>query len=219
MDYSLSGVSAFNSQTGVATVNIPAGSTTAAFQVTALNDSNPIEFDESITAQVAMDSNRRYIESSPSTALVTVNDRTPYNAAWIARFPSLQPSQAAPQDDPDGDGWTNFEEFATDANPLVTDVNSRPVVGSAALPDPASGGALRQFATYSFLRRNDANAPTYAPQSSADFTTWANDLVFVGTTAGPTSATERVTYRAALPFTAPAAPSSLFFRLRIVAAP
>jgi endonuclease I len=218
-DFSLSGISAFNGPSGVATVNIPAGSTTAAFQISALNDSNPIEFDENVTAQVVMDANRRYIDFSPSTALVTLNDRTPYNPAWVARFPSLQPAQAAPQDDPDGDGRTNFEEFATDANPLSSDINSRPVIGSALLPDPGSGDALRPFATFSFLRRNDANAPTYTPQSSIDFTTWTNDLVFVEATSGPTPATERVTYRAALPFTAGSAPPRAYFRLKIEAAP
>jgi endonuclease I len=217
-DYSLGGVAAFNAASGVGTINIPAGATSTTFQITALNDSNPLEFDESITAQVLMDANRRYIEATPSGALVTLNDRTPYNPSWAARFPALQPNQAAPLDDPDGDGRTNLEEFSADANPLASDINSRPVIGTAQFPDPGSGGASRPFATLSFLRRIDANAPAYTPQSSLDLMTWANDLEFVGTIAGPTSATERATYRAAVPLTGPSAPQKLFLRLKIDAA-
>jgi endonuclease I len=217
-DYSLGGVTAFNAASGVATVNISAGATAASIQITALNDSNPLEFDESISAQVLMDSNRRYIEAAPSSALVTLIDRTPYNPAWAARFPALQPNQAAPLDDPDGDGRTNLEEFAADANPLAFDINSRPVISTALFPDPGSGGAIKPFPTFSFLRRTDANAPTYTPQSSLNLSTWTGDLVFVEAIAGPTSVTERATYRAAVPLTGLGAPQKLFLRLKIDAA-
>jgi endonuclease I len=217
-DYSLSGVTGFNAASGVATIGIPAGATSTTFQITALNDANPLEFDETITAQVMMDSNRAYIDAAPSSALVTLKDRTPYNSAWAARFPALQPGQAAPLDDPDGDGRTNLEEFSADANPLAFDINSRPVIGTAMFPDPGSGGALRPFPTLSFLRRIDVNAPAYTPESSLDLSTWMNDLVFVEAVAGPTSATERATYRAAVPLTGPGAPAKLFLRLKVAVA-
>jgi endonuclease I len=214
-DYSLGGVFSFNAQTGTAAVNIPAGATTAAFQVTAFNDSNPLEFDESVSAQLVMDSNRRYIDASPSSAQITLKDRTPYNPAWLARFPALTPAKAAPLDDPDNDGRSNLEEFAADTNPLAFGVDFLPAIGSALLPDPASGGAIRQFATLSFLRRLDANAPAYRPQSSPDFASWNSDLVFVQTVPGPTTATERATYRAPSPLIGPGAPDKLFLRLQI----
>jgi endonuclease I len=219
VDFSLGGVSAFDSTSGIATINIPAGATTVACQITALNDANPIEFAESINAQLVMNATRRYMAVSPSNAIVTLNDRTPYNPAWIARFPTLQPAQAAPLDDPDHDGRTNLEEYSADANPLVSDLNSRPTISVMMLPDPGSGGALRQFVTFSFLRRIDANSPAYTPQSSANFSNWNNNLVFVESVPGPTGATEHATFRAAAPLSGIGIPSQLFFRLKIDSAP
>jgi hypothetical protein len=218
-DYSLAGAATFNSSTGIATMVIPAGATSAVCQVTALNDANPIELDESITVQLIMNSNRRYVAASPSSVSLTLNDRTPYNPAWIARFPSLQPAQAEPLSDPDGDGRTNLEEFSADENPMAFDINQRPAIGTAMLPDPASGGALRRFATFTFTRRTDANSPTYAPQSSLSLSSWNSDLVFVQAISGPTPVTERATYRAVLPLAGGNGLDALFFRLRIDAAP
>lgn len=217
-DYSLTNVTAFDAPSATATVTIPAGSVTASFQLTALNDSNPIEFDESISAQVVMNATRRYIEASPSSAAITLNDRTPYNPAWVARFSGLQPAQAAPLADPDGDGRTNLEEFAADANPLAFDIDSRPVIGTAMLADPGAGGALKQFVTFSFLRRVDANAPTYTPQSSVDLAAWNSDLVLVQTIPGSTPATERVIYRTAAPFDGSSSTAKVFLRLKMDAA-
>jgi hypothetical protein len=219
VDYSLGGVSTFNAQSGVATVVISAGSTTAAFQITALTDNNFIEFDESITAQVVMDSNRRYVDLAPASATITLNDRTPYNSTWVARFPNFLGALSAPLDDPDGDGSTNLEEFAADRNPLAVDIDWDPVISTAMLADPASGGVLKRFATFSFYRRIDSNAPAYTPQSSTDFVAWVSDLVSVGAIPGPTSNVERATYRATAPFGAAGASGNQYFRLKIDGAP
>ncbi len=218
-DYTVSGTTGFDAATGTGTLLIAAGTTVKTITITPLADANPLEFDESITAQVSAPGGSAYAAGTPASASATLRDATPYNAAWAARFPALTPALAAPALDLDGDGLNNFLEFAFDANPFVHEAGFAPVLGSALFPDPPPSGPLQRFATLSFLRRSDARAPAYTPQAAAAFGGWSATPVFVGASAGPSSATERVTYRAAQPMTGPNAAAQLFLRILVTAAP
>jgi endonuclease I len=219
VDYVVGGTTGFDPATGTGTVLIAAGTTAKTITVTPLADGNPLEFDESITVQVLAPGGGAYAAGTPTSASATLRDATPYNPAWAARFPGLTPALAAPALDLDGDGLNNLLEFAFDANPFTYEAGFAPEFGSALFPDPAPSGPLQRFATLSFVRRIDAHAPGYTPQSAASLGAWSGAPVFVGTSAGPTSATERVTYRAAQPMTGPNAAAPLFFRILVTAAP
>lgn len=215
VDYDITDAEDFDSDGATAVVRIPSGSTGVTFHVTPLPDTNPVEFSESVIATVVASAGATFAPGSPSSANGSITDATPYNQAWAARFPALTPALAAPEADPDGDGLTNLAEFGLDANPLQSEPNAAPVLGKASFADPNAGGSMQQFATFTFTRRIDDHAPTYTPRSSSDLVTWQNNLVFVGTSPGPTAATERATYRSAIAITGPAAATQVFLRLQL----
>jgi hypothetical protein len=208
-DYSVTGAASFDPVTGAGTAVIPTGATTTTVTITPQTDTAPTEFDESVTAELsAVGAGSRYILGASTSA--TIRDDTPYAAAWAARFPGFA---SPPGADDDGDGHNNLVECAFDLHPQKAEPGALLEPGTRALPDPDSGGALRDFPTLTFTRRTDADAPRVTPQRSGDLETWSEGLILVETQPGPRPSTERVIFRAPDPLGS----SPVFFRVKITA--
>ena len=139
---------------------------------------------------------------------------TRYSAAWLARFAPLLGPGAAYTADPDRDGLTNFAEWASDLDPFTPNGSTGLTPGTALLPDPADGNALKLWPTLTFTRRTDALPPTYTAESSGDFTLWTSNLTPLSTAPGPSAASERATFRGPIPLTGTGAVSPIFGRVR-----
>ncbi len=139
---------------------------------------------------------------------------THYSAAWLARFAPLLGPAASYTADPDGDGLSNFAEWAFDLDPLTPNGGTEVAPGTALLPDPADGDTLKLWPTFTFTRRTDAQSPTYTVESSASFSLWSANLTPLSTSAGPSVGSERATFRGAAPLTGSGALSPLFLRVR-----
>jgi hypothetical protein len=208
MDYSLGGNS------GPTTITIPAGATSASLNITPIDDSDPTEFDES--AIVTLVSGANYYLGNSTNATVTIHDDTPYTQAWASQYePAFSGANAQPNADPEGDGMTNFEEFAFDGDPLHSDLRILPVAGRIDLADPNDGNAIKTYPTITFRRRTDAPALIYLPELSTDLMTWTNNVQLLSTTPGPGPNVQTVVYRSTLPINGNGAVPAIFFHIRI----
>ena len=90
--------------------------------------------------------------------------------AWEAAR-NLDPNDATGDNgafgNPDGDGFTNFAEFAFGLNPLAFDTAGVPTV--TAEVKPADG---KTYLTVTYRRRTDAPSLIYEIQTTANLTTW-----------------------------------------------
>ena len=141
---------------------------------------------------------------------------TRYSPAWLARFAPLLGTAAAYTADPDRDGLTNFAEWASDLDPFTPNGSTGLTPGTALLPDPTDGNALKLWPTLTFTRRIDALPPSYTVESSGDFTIWNANLTPLTTAPGPSAASERATFRGASPLNGSGAASPVFGRVRAV---
>ncbi len=139
---------------------------------------------------------------------------TRYSAAWLARFAPLLGTDAAYTADPDGDGCTNFAEWAFDLDPFEKNAGTNLTPGTVILPDPADGNTLKLWPTLTFTRRIDAQPPTYTAESSGNFTLWTSNLTPLSTAPGLSVASERATFRLATPLSGNGAVSPVFGRVR-----
>jgi mono/diheme cytochrome c family protein len=109
-------------------------------------------------------------------------------AAWAARtMASLPAAQRTAEADGDGDGWSNFSEFAFWLDPLHADAQPHQFVRGA-------DGALR----LTFRRRLYAGDLGYVIQLSADLQAWfpaGSDLILESIVRPPGEAFETVTMR------------------------
>lgn len=124
--------------------------------------------------------------------------------------PALESTVWGIDADPDGDGLSNFAEFASDSNPLRDDLGSEPRIEIELLD-------ARPFAVFSFLRRTDAPYLRYDILSSDALETAAAETDFVETRVEPgnSAASERAYFRSAQPLDAAGAARALFLRLRV----
>ena len=206
-DYSLGGNS------GAGAILIPAGATSATLAFTPLADNDPTEFDETATATVQPAAG--YLVGPASSATVTIHDDTPYNPTWANQFPGFNGANAAPLLDLDGDGISNFAEFAFNGNPTQSDPAILPVAGEIALPDPNDGNTIKPYPTITFRRRTDAPNLIYSPKSSTDFFVWSNALQFHSSSPGPGPNIATVVYRALSPLTGNGAVAPIFLRVDV----
>jgi hypothetical protein len=206
-DYSLGGNS------GASTITIPAGATSATLSLMPVADDNPTEFDE--TAVVTLQSGVGYFIGTPGAATITIHDDTPYNSTWASQFPGFSGPSAAPNVDLEGDGISNFAEFAFNGDPTRSDPGILPIADALDLADPNDGNAIKRYATISFRRRTDAPNLIYTPESSTDFFNWDNGLEHISSVPGPGAATETVVYRALAPMTGNGAAAHVFLRVRV----
>ena len=139
---------------------------------------------------------------------------TRYSSAWLARFAPLLGASAAYTADLDGDGLTNFAEWAFDLDPFTPNGSTGLTPGTALLPDPADGNALKLWPTLTFTRRTDALPPTYTAESNGDLTIWNANLTPLSTGTGPSIGSERATFRGPTPLTGNGAVSPVFSRVR-----
>ena len=139
---------------------------------------------------------------------------TRYSSTWLARFAPLLGTDAAYTADPDHDGLSNFAEWAFDLDPFEPNGSTGLTPGTALLPDPADGNALKLWPTLTFTRRIDAQPPTYMIESSGNFTLWSSGLTPLSTAPGPSIGSERATFRGTAPLTGNGAASPTFGRVR-----
>lgn len=196
-------------------VTIAANTTDGLVQINPRDDTNYAEMNETVI--VTATANAGYTVGSPAAASVTIRDNTPYTSAWVTRFPAIRGANNASGVDIESDGATNFLEFSFDMNPFAVEPALWPVSAMGEFADPNDNGIIKSFATISFLKRTDAPGLTYVPEMTTDLLSgeWTDDMVLVSTVAGPTAATERVTYRSARPASGPGALTSAFIRVRI----
>ncbi|MEP6809518.1 MAG: hypothetical protein ABI992_04690 [Chthoniobacterales bacterium] len=206
-DYSLSG------NTNATSITIPAGATSATLMLVPLADNDPTEFDE--TVNVTVQTSAAYFVGTPAAATVTIHDDTPYNSTWVSQFPGFTGANAAPDLDLDGDGLTNFGEFAFNGDPFRSDPSILPVQGTIDLPDPNDNNVIKRYPTIIFRRRNDAPNLIYTPQSSRDLWNWDQAVQFVSSVAGPGPSMETVTYRGTYPASGNGAVVPGFLRVRV----
>jgi hypothetical protein len=118
----------------------------------------------------------------------------------------------SPSGDTDGDGLSDYFEYATGSNMGSPGSFNLPVAGVAAYTvDDVTSNYLK----FDYRRNLSADGVNYTVQSSADLTTWSSDssaVVYVGThNNGDGTAT--VTYRAAAPMSA--GQPKMFLRLSV----
>lgn len=206
-DYSLGGNPA------ATTVTIPAGASSATLSLTPIADNDPTEFDEAAT--VTLQSSANYFIGAASSAIITIHDDTPYNSTWAGQFPDFSGPGAAPEFDLDGDGVSNFAEFAFNGDPLHSDTDILPVVGRVYLADPNDGNAIKPYPTIAFRHRTDAPNVIYSPESSSDLATWGNALQQVSISPGPGPNMETLVYRGLFPLTGNGAIVPMFLHVRV----
>jgi hypothetical protein len=185
--------------------------------ITPLADNNPVEGRESVV--LTLNAAAPYTVGTSGAAQLHITDDSPYSTAWMSRFSGLSALNGGPTLDPDVDGDSNLLEFSFDMNPFGADDPSlSPTTALQEFVD-AADGATKFFQTISFIKRTDAPALTYIPESTDDLGggLWSNDLVLVSTEPGPTAVTQRVTYRSRVPATRDTAVKAGFMRVRVVA--
>ncbi|RYD37378.1 MAG: hypothetical protein EOP86_03635 [Verrucomicrobiaceae bacterium] len=91
--------------------------------------------------------------------------------------------------DPDGDTFTNGQEFLLAMNPLRRDT---PPVTAGVWTDPETGTS---WPVITFVRRPLVGAAAATPQVSTDLTNWSPATLSVGTAVPVDEGMERVTYR------------------------
>lgn len=139
---------------------------------------------------------------------------TRYSAAWLVRFAPLLGAAAAYAADPDGDGLSNFAEWAFDLDPFAPSGSTNLAAGTVLLPDPADGNALKLWPTLTFTRRTDAKSPIYTVESSGNLALWTSNLNLLSTAPGLLVGSERATFRGPAPLTGSGAASPVFGRVR-----
>jgi hypothetical protein len=130
---------------------------------------------------------------------------TPYE---IWQYDHFRGTASNPAADPDGDGFTNAEEFAYGLDPKVK--NPRSAAPQIALAKYADGAAL----TATFTRNNYTYATTIIVEVSADLVTWksGNGATVIITATDMNKAVQTVTVRDATPMSGA---NRRFMRVRV----
>ena len=181
--------------------------------LTPLVDNNPTEFNE--TALITLLPGSGYFVGTPSAATITIHDDTPYNSTWAAQYPTFQGALAAPLADPDGDGISNFLEFAFNGDPLHVNLEILPTISEMNFPDPADGNTLKPYPVIAFDRRTDAPNLIYAVEISTDLANWTNNVEQISATPDVAPNMEEVVYRGLTPLSGNGALSPIFLRVRV----
>jgi hypothetical protein len=134
--------------------------------------------------------------------------------AQIGGTPGALPGPAFsgnPNGDTDGDGYSDYLEFALGNPQGVPTTTNRP---SATVQSHIVNSVAGNYLTFSFRRNNAADGVNYFVELSTNLTSWASDssvVTYVGTTNNG-DGTSTITYRATNAFN-PAVPQ--FMRLRV----
>lgn len=190
---------------------IPAGATTADLTLVPVPDSNVIEQTETLVVTIE-DGGAYHHEPAPlNSAMLTLEDDSPYSEAWIAAHPGLTPESAAPLSDDDHDGIPALLEFLTNRDPGIPDGNSLLTVDQQTFVDPADG-LEKTFAAIRFIRRQDAAVIPLVVEGShtLEAGSWEPQGVFISATPLAGTEMEELLYRSTSPLSAEAT----FFRLR-----
>jgi endonuclease I len=139
---------------------------------------------------------------------------TRYSQSWLARFPPLTGAAALRTADPDGDGLSNFGEWAFDLDPFDGSGQASRPGNAVAAPDPADGGIVKMWPTIQFARRTDSPSLTYVVEWSTNLTAWTAGGVLVGTEASGEAGSEIAIYRAGIPLTGNGSSTSVYLRAR-----
>ncbi len=142
--------------------------------------------------------------------LAITNGGGPTNnyASWLTNYPSLTGTNALPAADPDGDTFSNEEEFAFDGNPTI---------GTPALLTAAKSGTNTVF---NFVARKDPpGGVTYQVRSITNLSigSWSNSPVIVSNSANQSGLNLPADYERK-EFTVPA-PGKEFYRVDAAIAP
>lgn len=139
---------------------------------------------------------------------------TRYSQAWLARFPPLTGANALRTADVDGDGFSNFGEWAFDLDPFSASGAPASAGAIVAAPDPADGNIVKNWPTIRFARRTDSPSIAYVVEYSNDLSVWQNDAVFIGVEPGSNAGSEIATFRARIPLTGSGSGPRVFLRVR-----
>ena len=134
-----------------------------------------------------------------------------YSSAWLAEFPIGGTKSA----DPDGDGYSNFSEWAFDMNPSSGSLSPVSTTGSILAADPADGGAMKLFPTITFTRRTDSAPLVYTAEQSPDLSDWDNGTVLISTTPVVGAQKETVVYRSSIPLSGNRSAQKVFLRVTV----
>jgi hypothetical protein len=140
-------------------------------------------------------------------------------SAWrISAQPGGTPGNPAgpafgghPSGDSDGDGFSDFLEYALGESFTIPGSQNRPAAG---LQTHSVNGVPGNYLTFNFRRNNAADGVNYFVELSSNLTGWASDssaVTFVGSAVNG-DGTSTVTYRATQPYH-PAVPQ--FMRLKV----
>ena len=135
---------------------------------------------------------------------------TRYSAAWLSRFPPLEGAAALRTADLDGDGLSNFGEWAFDLDPFGGAGSPASAANPVSAPDPANGNIVKMWPAIRFARRTDAPQITYTVEHSANLSSWSTGAIFVGTEPTAEEGSEFAIYRAPVPL----GESNVFLRVR-----
>ncbi len=151
-------------------ITIPAGSSSASFEMIPSPDTN-IEGEETFTIAIAAGAG--YTAASPNKASLIMEDR-PFDHWRKSRFTAgelLDPQISGDDADPDNDGVKNLLEFLTGHLPKTADANGVAIRGT----ETVSGGTYLTL-TYDRVPRNGLNG---IPQVSTDLMEWRDGPSFV----------------------------------------
>jgi sugar lactone lactonase YvrE len=145
------------------TVTIPAGATTATIAV------NPIEDGQATNGamlQLMLNPSVGYNLGSPTTAIVTIEEITPYQtwATSVFGANAINPLISSETADPSSNGLPNLLAYAFASDPLQTGTTAAPVVTTI----PGSDG--QEHLAITFNQLNNAPNLTYTVQVTSDLT-------------------------------------------------
>lgn len=153
-----------------------------------------------------------------NSVALSLEDDSPYSAAWLAAHPGLSAAAAEPFGDADADGLPGLLEYVGDRDPRLPDGAALLTVAPQIFLDPADGLA-KTFAALRFVRRIDAAAIPLVVETreSLDTGTWQPGGIFISATPVAGTACEELLYRSAAPLLGPGAAAAGYFRLRATA--
>lgn len=194
-------------------LTIPTNQTSAILSIVPATDSNPIEQTETVTVTIVGGTGYQMEPAPLNGVALSIEDDSPYSAAWLANHPGLTQESAGLLADFDHDGVPTLLEYLSDHDPIVSD--GTPLLKMTLEPfiDPADA-LEKTFAAIRCIRRLDAAGIPFVLEGSDSLLpgSWEPRGVFVSATPMAGTETEELLFRSPLPVDTSV---KSFFRLRV----